>query len=144
MNYDDRWDRIENRWLSYIRHPFSGSGFSEADCSPHPFDIMVIYALYQTAPRVSISGPTSGVELTTVQLRAAHVSNLTPPYTYEWTASWPNLTFTPNIKSESVSMALPDVDASDPAEQIRVIVEVKVNDANGRMGRGQHVITVDP
>ena len=23
-------------------------GIEEADCSPHPFDIMIIYALYQT------------------------------------------------------------------------------------------------
>ncbi len=40
MNYDNEED---------IRHPV-GHGFSEPDCSPHPFDVMAIYALYQSAP----------------------------------------------------------------------------------------------
>lgn len=52
MNYDDRWDRVAMRWISHIRHPSAGTGFMEPDCSPHPFDIMAIYALYQTVPTV--------------------------------------------------------------------------------------------
>ncbi len=42
MNYDDPLA---------IRHPLVDSGFEERDCSPHPFDIMSIYALYQKAQR---------------------------------------------------------------------------------------------
>ena len=38
MNYDNDTD---------IRYPV-GTGFSEPDCSPHPFDILVLSALYQT------------------------------------------------------------------------------------------------
>ena len=26
----------------------SGKGATEPDCSPHPFDVLAIYALYQT------------------------------------------------------------------------------------------------
>ncbi len=37
MNYDNDTD---------IRYPV-GTGFSEPDCSPHPFDILVLSALYQ-------------------------------------------------------------------------------------------------
>ena len=39
MNYDSR---------KHIRFPV-GSGFSEPDCSPHPYDILALYALYQSA-----------------------------------------------------------------------------------------------
>lgn len=28
--------------------PYLPSSFQEPDCSPHPFDILAIYALYQT------------------------------------------------------------------------------------------------
>ena len=38
LNYDK---------LDKIRYPID-SEFAEPDCSPHPFDIMAIYALYQT------------------------------------------------------------------------------------------------
>ena len=31
-------------------NPDKESEFSEPDCSPHPFDLMAIYALYQTVP----------------------------------------------------------------------------------------------
>ena len=34
-----------------IRHPDVQSDFAEPDCSPHPFDVMAIYALYQNAPK---------------------------------------------------------------------------------------------
>ena len=34
----------------YRYHPEARSGFSEPDCSPHPFDVMAIYSLYQTVP----------------------------------------------------------------------------------------------
>ena len=38
MNYDDE-----------VRHPRAGADFAEPDCSPHPLDVMAIYALYQNA-----------------------------------------------------------------------------------------------
>lgn len=43
MNYDDEVHRY---------HPNAGATFSEPDCSPSPFDLMAIYSLYQTVPRV--------------------------------------------------------------------------------------------
>ena len=30
-----------------IVHPQGVEGFTEPDCSPHPMDIMAVYALYQ-------------------------------------------------------------------------------------------------
>ena len=41
MNYDN---------LEDIRHPV-GSDFFEPDCSPHPFDVMAIFSLYQRPAR---------------------------------------------------------------------------------------------
>ena len=40
LNYDSS---------SGIRYPIR-AGFNEPDCSPHPFDVMAIYTLYQTIP----------------------------------------------------------------------------------------------
>ena len=136
MNYDTD---VPQEWARWVPSPLV-----EPDCSPHPFDIMAIYALYQTVPRVSISGPTSQRERTWVNLTVDHISNLVSPYTYEWSAEPWDLTFSPRNTSRSVSITLPDVDASDPVEQRSVVVEVKVTDTNGKVGRRQHVITVNP
>ena len=42
MNYDDP---------DKIRHPSISDDFDEPDCSPHPFDLLAIYALYQSGAR---------------------------------------------------------------------------------------------
>ena len=43
MNYD-RWF---NGWFALNSPPWLlGQGFNEPDCSPHPMDIMAMYALY--------------------------------------------------------------------------------------------------
>ena len=46
MNYDDKNPPV-------IKHPAVGSGFAEPDCSPHPFDVMALYSIYQG---VSLAG----------------------------------------------------------------------------------------
>ena len=137
MNYDDYDLKIPS-----LFRPATMELPTEPDCSSYPFDVMAIEALYQGIASVSISGPTSGVELTTVNLTVADVVNLTPPYRYEWTTSWPYLSFSPDNESASVSLGLPDVSASDSIEQRRVTVTVEVTDVNGKVGKGLHVITV--
>ena len=120
-----------------------GTTFSEPDCSPHPFDLMAIYALYQTVPHVSISGPAQGRRLTGVTL-TANPSRGTSPYTYEWSTPGWSLTFAPNDRASSVSITLPDVSGTDPVEQRTVTVMVTVTDANGKVGRGRHKVVVNP
>ena len=119
---------------------------SEPDCSPHPFDLMAVYAHLskQDDPRSCnhLRDLTSGLELTQVNLSAAAVDNLTPPYNYEWSSGPWNLAFSPSNTSSLVSVILPDVDSHDPVQERRVTIEVKVTDANGKVGRDQHVITV--
>ena len=110
---------------------------SEPDCSPHPFDLMAVYALYQTVPIVSISVPSSGLELTRGPLNASVVDNLTSPYAHEWSSGGWNLAFSPSNTSSLVSVTLPDVHR-------RIPIEVKVTDANGKVGRDRHVISVRP
>ena len=124
--------------------PGGGVVLEEHDCSPHPFDVTAIHALYQTAPIVSISGPTSGSDLTQVTLRATVVDNLTAPFSYQWSSGPWALSFSPNNTSTSVTVTLPDVDSNDPVEQRQVTVEVIVTDTNGKVGRDRHVITVVP
>ena len=70
------------------------AGANEPDCSPHPFDTLAIYALYQTEPAVSISGPAWGNEGTEIEL-TEEVAKLTSPYTYEWSMEppWDHLKF---------------------------------------------------
>ena len=46
MNYDT-FNAME-RSVPYIRHPQVGHDFAEPDCPHHPFDILAIFALYQT------------------------------------------------------------------------------------------------
>ena len=126
-------------------HPgVASTSFSEPDCSPHPFDVMAIYALYQRVPRASISGPYSGRELTNVRL-TADVSAGVSPYTYKWSSpKWSGLVFSPNDTSSSVSIYLPDVDASDSVDQREVPILLHVTDANGSTAQVEHVVTVNP
>ena len=136
MNYDAE---VPDNWATWAPSPLN-----EPDCSPHPFDLMAIYTLYQAIPFVTISGPASQAELTSAHLRVDQVTNAAPPYTYEWTTSWPDLMFSPDNRSASVSLALPDVDAADPVWQRRLTVEVQVTDSNGKVGRARHEIEVRP
>ena len=119
------------------------TSFSEPDCSPHPFDVMAIYALYQTVPQVSISGPAQGRRLTSVTL-TANASRGTLPYTYEWSTPGWSLTFAPNDRASSVSITLPDISGTDPVEQRTVTVMVTVTDANGKVVRDKHEVVVNP
>ena len=67
--------------------------FSEPDCSPYPFDLMAIYALYQSAttpaPTVSIPAPFTGQTVTMT------ASTGDSPTSYQWQersgSSWTNL-----------------------------------------------------
>ena len=147
MNYDGEVPANWATWATDLTDsedddPNARDPLDELDCSPHPFDVIAINALYQTAPRVVIEGPVRGAELTDVQFTVGQESNLAHPYTYEWTMSWPGLQFSPDNESDSVSIRLPDVDASDPVEQRRVTIEVKVTDSEGNMTRDSHEIEV--
>ena len=124
---------IQDSALNYDYRALSPGGghLLEPDCSPHPFHVMVAYALYQTVPIVSISG----LELTQIRLSDSTVDNLTPPYSYEWSSGLWSLAFSPSNTSSLVSLTLPDVHR-------RISIEVKVTDANGKVGRDRHVITV--
>ena len=133
LNYDQQ---------GKIRYPIA-SGFSEPDCSPHPFDLMAIYALYQTVLQVSISGPAQGRKQTSVTL-TANVSRGTRPYTYEWSTPEWSLAFTPNNRASSVSIMLPDISGADPIEQRTVTVIVTVTDANGTVVTDRHEVIVNP
>ena len=68
MNYDEE---------DKIRYPVGGS-FFEPDYSPHPFDVMAIYALYQNVPIASITGDTDGNYGEQITLSAS-VSGGPPP-----------------------------------------------------------------
>ncbi len=134
MNYDSR-----------VPRQLVPEDFSEPDCSPHPFDVMAINALYQTAPRAVIEGPVVGDEMTHVEFRVGQVSNLTLPYTYEWSIVGPwNLAFSPDNMSNPVSIYLPDVAPNDSVEERTIIIEVRVTDTNGTMTRDQHQIEGKP
>ena len=50
-DYTDGHPNIADSVMNYdwkIRERYMNPSFSEPDCSPHPFDIMAIYAIYQT------------------------------------------------------------------------------------------------
>ena len=59
QSYEDAHPTIPDSALNYdyetesqrpvLKHPDTQTDFSEPDCSPHPFDILAIYALYQKA-----------------------------------------------------------------------------------------------
>ena len=139
MNYDSKAKELFPVW----RDLPTVMPHDEPDCSPHPFDIMAIYALYHADLLVSISGPASGAELTRVQLSAS-VNGGKAPYTYSWSVPIWNLAISPDDESPSVSLTLPDVQPSDSAEQRKVVVQIKVTDADGKVTRDQLVILVRP
>ena len=126
-------------------HPGTVSLPKEDDCSPHPFDVMAVYALYQTTPRVTISGPKSGTEMSEVKLEVSEISKMTSPYFYEWWSVEPRgLTLTPNRASNPAYITLPAMSIFGPVERGKVTVEVIVTDSNGRAALDRHVITVMP
>ena len=47
MNYDSRTP-------PRIRLAEAGTDFFEPDCSPHPFDILAMFSLYQRVPQVFV------------------------------------------------------------------------------------------
>ncbi len=61
MNYDIPGD---------IRHPSVSDDFAEPDCSPHPFDVMAMFALYQSVPKLTVTGTTEALGGETVSLVA--------------------------------------------------------------------------
>ena len=107
---------------------------------------MALYAIYQNKmiPVVTISGSTSGRELTQVTLSASVVDNLTSPYRYEWSSGPWGLSYSPSNTSSLVTVTLPDVDSAGPDEERRVLIQVTVTDAIGRVGRDWHEIAVRP
>ena len=135
MNYDSK---VPN-WAGWV--PLQASVLDEPDCSPHPFDVIAAYALYQNVPRVSISGPSSGLELTWITLTAG-VSGGALPYTYEWSAKPWSLAFSPHNESPSVSIYLPDVAGVDSVDERTITIEVTVTDANGTVAKDQHLILI--
>ena len=49
MNYDFTLHKVYTEISSIKDDPMNGGvNFDEPDCSPHPFDIMAVYAIYQT------------------------------------------------------------------------------------------------
>ncbi len=53
--YEEQHPTIPDSVMNYdkpgpIRYPNLEDGFDEPDCSPHPFDVLAIYALYQAVP----------------------------------------------------------------------------------------------
>ena len=60
QSYDVAQPTISNSALSYDRkvsdyYPNSEPDFSKPYCSPHPFDVLAIYVLYQNVPLRSFS-----------------------------------------------------------------------------------------
>ena len=134
MDQERHHSNLADSVMSYSVNP-------DYSCSPHPLDIMAIYALYQTVPRVSISGPTSEREFETV-LFTVDISKMTAPYRYEWSAAPWNLAFSSN--NAFISFALPDVSESDSVEDRRITIAVRVTDVGGEVAQDRHVITVKP
>ena len=98
----------------------------EPDCFPHAFDVLALYALYQTVPRVLIEGETTGVEGSTIALTAV-VDRGIEPYSYDWMDPSGVLFFAPSPDTSSVSMRLPKIDGG---LSVRVI-DLVVTDSRG-------------
>ena len=130
LNYDDRDPPV-------IRHPDVHPGFSEPDCSPHPFDGMAMYSLYQTVLGVRIEGPDEGIEGTDIIL-TAKVSGGAPSYTLEW---WDTAGVIPTSSATetSVQITLPSTDG-----EASMAVHIIVTDQDGNEVRTQKHITVKP
>ncbi len=129
MSYDGEVPKVHREMIDF-----------EPDCSPHPFDVMAIYALYQAVPIVSISGPASGPELTWIQL-TANPSDGVPPYTYQWTKERVDAKLS-NAQSPTVSVYLPDVAANDSVDERTITLEVTITDFNGTVATEQHMVEV--
>ncbi len=132
--YDVAHPTIPDAVMNYdrqIRYP-AADDLKEPDCSPHPFDVLALYALYQTVPAVSVAGHDEGVEGTRIRL-TAEVSGGVPPYSFDWTSLG-----TLSGSGASVQVTLPEIDGALGT----TTVFVKVTDKNGTGAKTQHVITV--
>ena len=96
LNYDDKL-------LNY--YPAVGANFEEPDCSPHPFDIAAIYALYQWVPHISVEGEGEGAIGDEIQL-TAKVSGAVPSYDVTW--SVPSGQLTISGSGTTVRVTLPN------------------------------------
>ena len=112
-----------------IRHPEVDADFAEPDCSPHPFDVAAIFALYQMVPIVDIAGDTSGNAGEDITLTAL-VSGGVDPYTYKWSVSNNAFVFKTNDHSASVTIELPNMGGS-PGDFSEQEVGLLVKDDNG-------------
>ena len=128
LNYDHEVDDY---------YPGASSRFSEPDCSPHPFDLMALNAVYQVVPRATITS--SSIGSTEVQLSAL-VSGGVAPYDFRWSDSGGKLVFSPNASSSTVSATLD----SGVTRRSTVTVQVVVSDKNGTEAHTEVAITVDP
>ena len=93
----------------------------EPDCSPHPFDLIAVYALYQTVPVVSVSGQTSGVEGDPIRLTSS-VSGGVGPFSYSWSSPSNLLQFSTSPHASSVNLTLPDIDGEISVRPIVLVV----------------------
>ncbi len=96
LNYD-------HQLLNY--YPPVGAAFEEPDCSPHPFDIAAIYALYQWVPQISVEGEEEGAIGDEIQL-TAKVSGAVPSYDLTW--SNPSGQLTISGSGTTVRVTLPN------------------------------------
>ena len=132
MNYDIPGD---------IRHPSVSDDFAEPDCSPHPFDVMAMFALYQSVPKLTVTGTTEALGGETVSL-VAEVDRGLPGYTYSWSNPSGVFAYAPHPNAASVDITLPHV---DPEDGIIVFpVDVVVTDSNGTQASVVVDIAVSP
>ena len=124
MNYDSREEPL-------IRHPqVTDEKFNEPDCSPHPFDVLALNALYQNVPKVSVTAPVSGTSGDRITLTAS-LSGGVAPFIYRWSYPEGPLTFSPSADSSTVTVTLPE----PPTGASRVTIELVVTDQNGTEAR---------